>query len=208
LVCAEDEKGTPLSRDEVLHIRDEAACIMMQLEDARKMDESRGYRDIDPTNCWFEWQKLRRELGRLPELDPGVRTNLVQHSSPEYQQTIREARASLDVFRSMLPTDGSPRWNAMVKTKLSHDETNVFMWLSHVRLSGENFLAEFFEVPAEFTAYEVGDRLEVTEDALTDWMINDDGTLHGGFSVRLIRATLPEDERSAYDEYIGVTRYA
>src|SRR4051794_12441073 len=109
LIHAEDLKGKPLTFDEVIRIRDKAACIMMRTEHAHKLDESRGYRDIDPENCWFDWQHLRREMGRKPDLDPGPRTNLIRSSDPEYQQTIRDARATLDRFRSMLPADGSPR---------------------------------------------------------------------------------------------------
>ena len=41
-----------------------------------------------------------------------------------------------------------------------------------------------------------------------DWMVNDGGILHGGFSIRYQRSRLPESERSAYDAHIGVTEYA
>jgi hypothetical protein len=32
------------------------------MEHARKLEETRGYRDVDPENCWTEWQELRLEL--------------------------------------------------------------------------------------------------------------------------------------------------
>ena len=70
LLHAEDLKGEPLTADEVLKIRDNAACIMMRPDHAGKMDDSRGYRDIAPENCWYDWQHLRRELGRKPDLEP------------------------------------------------------------------------------------------------------------------------------------------
>ena len=208
LVHAEDLKGKPLSRDEVIRIRDKAACIMMQIDDARQFDESRGYRDIDPENCWFDWQHLRRELGRKPDLDPGPRMNQIRGTDPAYQQTIRDAHATLDRFRSMLPADGSPRRNAMVKTEIKQGDNRAFMWLSNTRMSGANFVAEFFEISPAFTKYHVGDELKISEKSLLDWMVNDDGVLHGGFSIRYYRSTLPEDERDEYDNYIGVTEYA
>lgn len=52
LVVAEDQKGAPLSYDEVIRVRDRAACIMMTSVDAAKLVESRGF-DIDPENCWY-----------------------------------------------------------------------------------------------------------------------------------------------------------
>jgi uncharacterized protein YegJ (DUF2314 family) len=208
LIRAEDLKGEPLSQDEVIRIRDKAPCIMMQIDDARKLEESRGYRDIDPENCWFDWQHLRRELGRKPDLDPGPKTNRVRSSDPEYQQTIRDAHATLAQFRAMLPADGSPRPNAMVKTEIRQGNNNAFMWLSNARMAGTNFVAQFFEISGVFTNYQVGDELEIPEESLLDWMVNDNGVLHGGFSIRYYRSTLPEDERDEYDNYIGVTEYA
>lgn len=71
LIMAEDRKGAPLSQTEVIRVRDRAPCIMMAAAEAAKLMESRG-RDLDPENCWYDWQMLRRELGRLPELDPGL----------------------------------------------------------------------------------------------------------------------------------------
>jgi hypothetical protein len=109
LIHAEDLKCEPLSYEEVIEIRDKAPCVMMPTDASRKLDESRGFRDIDPENCWFDWQHLRRELGRKPDLDPGPRTNLIRSSDPEYQQSIRDAHASLGQFRDKLPADGSPR---------------------------------------------------------------------------------------------------
>lgn len=208
LLRAEDVKGEPLSYDEVMRIRDESACIMMKKKDAGKLADTRGYRDIDPENCWFDWQHLRRELGREPDLDPGARTNLIRGSDPEYLKTIREPRATLAQFRSMLPSDGSPRWNAMVKSEIRQGNSTAFMWLSNTRMSGISFIAEFFEIPQESTNYHVGDQLEVSEESLLDWMVNDNGVLHGGFSIRYYRTTLPENERDEYDRYIGVAEYA
>lgn len=62
LLAKEKEKGESLTRDEVEKIRDQAACIAMHRDAREKVDESRGYRDIDPERVWEEWQKVRREL--------------------------------------------------------------------------------------------------------------------------------------------------
>jgi hypothetical protein len=44
---------------------------MMAPEDATKLVESRGYRDVVPENCWADWHRLRVELtgnGYLPKI--------------------------------------------------------------------------------------------------------------------------------------------
>lgn len=207
LVLAEDRKGEPLTSDEVIKIRDAASCIMMQPADARKMDEFRGW-PIDPENCWHDWQLLRRELGRKPDLDLGPKFHHIRETDPEYQKTIQTAHSTLKRFRRMLPVDGTPQSNAMVKTAVTLKDGHAFMWLSNVRASGRNFVAEFFEVPNASSAINVGDLLTVTDESLLDWMVNDNGVLYGGFSLRYHRSQLPVDERLQFDEYVGVTRYA
>ncbi|MCC9609221.1 DUF2314 domain-containing protein [Blastopirellula sp. JC732] len=207
LVHAEDKKGTPLTKEEVNAIRDKGACIMMDAARARKMDDSRGYRDIDPKNCWHDWQMARREMGREPEIDPGPRFNHVRSSDPAYQQTIADAHQFLSRFRDMLPADGTPRPDALVKTRIADGDNVAFMWLSNAALDGDTFTAELFEVPDSLPNYRVGDRLTVTLKELMDWMVNENGRLTGGFSLRYSRDRMTEDEKQDFDQHIGVTEY-
>lgn len=209
LLNAENEKGQPLTYEEVVQLRDSAACIMAGREQIAQLAERRGYEDIDPENCWYDWQQLRRELGREPELDSGPKFDYVNRSTPLYQQTIRDAQDSLEQFRSMLPDDGSPRFGAMLKFEFFDDEKSIFLWLANTRFKAENFIAELFEIPPTLEAeHSVGDEFEITPDFVLDWMVNDAGTLHGGFSIRHQRSLLPENEQATFDAHIGVTDYA
>ncbi len=60
---AELRKGSALTEAEVLEIKDNSTAIAVTPEIAREMDEKRGHRDIDPDNCWVEWQALRKTFG-------------------------------------------------------------------------------------------------------------------------------------------------
>lgn len=208
LVNAEDKKGSPLEYDEVIAIRDKSTCIMMEIADAKKMDESRGYIDLDPENIWHTWQMLRRDMGRKPDIDPGPSFAQIDSSSDEYKETIREARISLPDFKDMLPSDGSPRFEAMVKIRLSDGDNSAFIWLANTRLVGDEFAAEIFEVPQFLKNKEIGQSFNVSSDELIDWMVNENGILYGGFSLRLHRSNLSIDEQKAFDEHVGVSKYA
>jgi hypothetical protein len=59
LMALEQKRGTPLTRAEVEAIRDKAACIAMSPRDARALERSRGYADIDPEHAYEHWQMLR-----------------------------------------------------------------------------------------------------------------------------------------------------
>jgi hypothetical protein len=62
LAIREQAKGAPLTESEVLEIRGEGVCIMLRHSMAMKMDEARGYPDINPTNVWQEWQAIRERI--------------------------------------------------------------------------------------------------------------------------------------------------
>lgn len=208
LVSAEDKKGAPLTKDEIHGIRDNASCVMMDSSDAAKMSAGREYRDIDPENCWHDWQMVRRELGRRPDLDPGPRFDYVQSGDATYQQTIHDARESLTLFRYMLPPDGTPRPDALIKTRLVEGDKSAFMWLNNVAIDGDCFAAELFEVPDTLPSHRVGERHTVTVDDLMDWMVNENGRLTGGFSLRYNRERMSDIEKVDFDRHIGVTEYA
>lgn len=205
LLAAEDEKGHPLSRDDVLTIRDNASCIMVASADAEKMAETRGFNDIDPENCWYDWQMLRRELGRKPDLDPGAKSHQVRGSDPAYLATIQAARDSISEFRDLIPRFDP--WSVMVKTELNDGNGHAFVWLCNVQSTETGFSAELFEVPDAIAAFQVGQSFDIPVSSLLDWMINDNGKLHGGFSLRYHRATLSPTEQVDFDNHIGVTHY-
>ncbi|MEA3237479.1 hypothetical protein OP492_22750 [Pseudomonas mosselii] len=62
LKAAEDRKGSQLSEDEVLEIRDNATATAIPFSVAVAMEKERGYEDIVPEECWKEWQRVRSFL--------------------------------------------------------------------------------------------------------------------------------------------------
>lgn len=65
LLRLEEEKGSPLTEQEVLSIRDGAPAVALPVESAAAVERERGYRDIDLDHCWEEWQRYRLELNTL-----------------------------------------------------------------------------------------------------------------------------------------------
>lgn len=62
LVRGEKNKGSPLTEQEVLDIRNKAPAMTLPVEAVAQLAETRGYQDIDAENCWEEWQRVRLEL--------------------------------------------------------------------------------------------------------------------------------------------------
>ncbi|HYW14238.1 MAG TPA: DUF2314 domain-containing protein [Longimicrobium sp.] len=131
----------------------------------------------------------------------------VRDSDPAFQQTIRDARATLPEFRRLLASPQLGDAFPLVKIDLADQQARAVLWLIVRGVQAAGFRASIFEIPSEFAGYKVGDVLDVPETAVLDWMLNQDGVLHGGFSLRYQRALLPEEKRAEFDRHIGVLRY-
>jgi hypothetical protein len=58
----EKVKGSPLTEAEVLRIRDEAPAVLVSPEMLKELVAQRGYEDIDPGDCWQQWQAIKGSL--------------------------------------------------------------------------------------------------------------------------------------------------
>jgi hypothetical protein len=61
---AEVEHGSPLTREQVLAVRDACNVVMLPPGQAAMMAEQRGYDDIDPVLAWEQWQEIRQDFER------------------------------------------------------------------------------------------------------------------------------------------------
>ncbi len=62
LLNREKKKGSPLTEQEVVGIRDNAPAVALPEDVATKVEAERGYKDIDADNVWEAWQKARVDL--------------------------------------------------------------------------------------------------------------------------------------------------
>jgi len=71
LADAARKKGDRLTEAEVTKIRDAAVVMMVKPAEVAPLEAQRGFRDVDPEDCWRDWHRLRVEMtgdGCLPRL--------------------------------------------------------------------------------------------------------------------------------------------
>lgn len=59
LTAAEAKKGKPLTQREVEALTKDAVCMTMAHAEARALERSRGYADLDPEDAWGQWRGRR-----------------------------------------------------------------------------------------------------------------------------------------------------
>ena len=65
LIGHELDKGGPLTKQEVIAIRDRSTTIMLRRSEALGLAGQRGYKDVSAASCWETWLKLRKKLEPL-----------------------------------------------------------------------------------------------------------------------------------------------
>ena len=130
----------------------------------------------------------------------------MRHDDPELLASVEQARTSLDWF---LTHFRSPYeyGDHLVKIHISDGDESAYIWTLLVDVNDDGMTVELFEVPPEFGNYKSGQQLLVRMDDVHDWSINRNSTLIGGFSRRLQRKHIPEEERLQFDLYNGTIAF-
>ena len=80
------------------------------------------------------------------------------------------------------------------------------LWLTVTSVLDDLIFCSVFEAP-EALHLERGTSFVIASDLIEDWMINQDGTAFGGFSLRLIRSHLSKEEQIKFDAYTGIREF-
>lgn len=142
----------------------------------------------------------------------------ISSSDRDFQLAYGQAATTLPVFVRLIEgEDGDSLCSAKLRFR-DPDESErlgedrfVFIWLTGVRYHADDrlFSGTFFEVPAAFQKWhKVGDQLAFDSEDIFDWMVLCKGELQGGFTLRVSRSRLPEEQREDYDRYVGISTYA
>ena len=160
------------------------------------------------------WRR-KKNVFEQPQEEPLFR--VTRRDDPDMLRAHARAAATVDELLDHL--ERAARGTAAIKMRFRDPEQSellgedrfVFIWLLVVQhdRGTRRFAVEFFELPPEFQKWhQVGERLIIEHDQIFDWFVNDDGLMHGGFTMRVARAHMPEGDRAAFDNYVGVRQWA
>jgi uncharacterized protein YegJ (DUF2314 family) len=129
----------------------------------------------------------------------------VPTNDPDRKSAFIQARATLSYFEQQLRQIAATQaHSACIKTLLVDGEKQAHMWLTLRKIEAQSYIVEVFEIPPQFTNFPVGTLIRVPKEDVEDWMINANGHLYGGFSLRHQRMHLPPEKQHWFDPHVGV----
>lgn len=160
-----------------------------------------------PLICVFGFLLLsgcEQDASKSPSAD-GPAVIYVENDDPEMQAAISKARETVDEFIAALDDPQASGTGFSVKLLVEDGEHGEHMWVLPVRYEEGRFYGRVNNNPDRVTTVKIGDEVDVAASEITDWMYVEDGKLHGGYSIRLLRERMPADERKAFDAQVPFT---
>ncbi|WP_371311664.1 DUF2314 domain-containing protein, partial [Flavobacterium circumlabens] len=72
------------------------------------------------------------------------------------------------------------------------------MWLTDVQYKNGKYSGILDNEPEYITEYKIGEKIEVDNSKISDWMYIENGKLFGGYTMKLLRARMTEAEREQF----------
>ena len=128
---------------------------------------------------------------------PGVAW--IADDDPKMTAAIEEARRTAPTFTAALRTPKSRQSGFSVKMPFTDGANTEHMWVTPVTFDGKKFNGVVNNAPERLTNVKIGDQASANQSEISDWMFVDDGKLVGGYTLRVLRDSLPDDERAEFD---------
>ena len=79
------------------------------------------------------------------------------------------------------------------------------IWLDDISYDGDLFTGRLSNAPLHLEDLKLGDKVSVATDDVSDWMIVDeDGRLTGGYTLRVLRNRMSPEEQEQFDKESGL----
>jgi uncharacterized protein YegJ (DUF2314 family) len=151
---------------------------------------------------FFGCQSEDQEFGQTVERDDLPMIAYVDDDSPEMIAAIEKARSTVAQFTIALANPKAAQSSFAVKLAVVDNENVEHIWIMPVRHHNAQFVGKINNEPERVTTVKSGDEVTVAEDKITDWMYVDNGRLVGGFTLRVLRSKMTEDDGYEFDRSV------
>ncbi|WP_350293069.1 DUF2314 domain-containing protein [uncultured Croceitalea sp.] len=128
----------------------------------------------------------------------------VSESNNDMNEAMKMARSNLHLFIEALERDNPKHEYFAVKQKFSALENDEHIWVGNIIIENEELSGVVNNVPVYTTKVKLGDTIKINKERISDWMYFDDGVVRGGYTIRVIRESLSDKEKEAFDYENGL----
>jgi uncharacterized protein YegJ (DUF2314 family) len=105
---------------------------------------------------------------------------------PEMSAAIAKARATLPEFRRLLAAPEPGMSDFGIKARFKTPDGGEHCWIGELQASGSGFVGKLTVHPQHVAGLQLGSRVEVTEDMITDWSYSQNGVFRGHYTTKVL----------------------
>lgn len=120
---------------------------------------------------------------------------------PEMAAAIAKARATLSEFRRRLAAPEPGMTNFGIKARFPVPGGAEHLWIGDLQTNGSGFAGKLTVHPQEVAGLQLGSRVEVSEETITDWSYSQNGVFRGHHTTRVL---LPLMSRKVRERVLAV----
>ncbi|MDN3588325.1 DUF2314 domain-containing protein [Pedobacter aquatilis] len=118
---------------------------------------------------------------------------------------IEKAKLTLWYFEESLANPQPHQAYFSVKVHIIDGDNGEHIWLTEPHFDEEgNLYGTIGNEPVNVTTVKLNQKIGIDRDLISDWMTIENGKLIGGYTIRAIRDGVPENEKAAFDNSIGL----
>lgn len=127
----------------------------------------------------------------------------VTNIDAEMNEAIKTANQTLNNFKEALKSDNPNFESFALKTRFNTSNGGEHIWVSNITLRDNKYFGVVENLPELTNEVKLGDTIQIKDDNISDWIYIDNQKLRGGYTVRLLRNRMTEQERKQFDEENG-----
>lgn len=126
----------------------------------------------------------------------------VTNEDKDMNAAIEKANQTLADFNKAL---SNPKAEAQaLKVQFPYSDGNEHMWVGNIEFKDGKYSGILNNDPEYVTEYKSGDKIEIDPSKISDWMYLENGKLFGGYTIRVLRDQMSEEERKQFDAESGM----
>lgn len=134
-----------------------------------------------------------------PQADGGEAIVGVEAEDAEMNAAIAHAQSTLSRFVTALEAPQPGQKDFLVKAKFTAGDLVEHMWIADITYDGHVFRGVLANEPESIPGLSYLQRVEVQPAQISDWMHVQDDIVIGGYTMRVLRSRMTDQERSEPD---------
>lgn len=128
----------------------------------------------------------------------------VDDSDKEMNDAIKKSRQTFGKFLSAFENQNGNQSGFSVKMPFPTKEGAEHIWLVNIELKDGKLFGQVGNVPENVPNINLGDKIEIEKNKLSDWFYIENERLIGGLTIRVLRDRMSPEEKKQFDQEFGV----